>query len=153
MLPNLQKCPAFARRLYREWRLLLPLFLSWKLKLQIKAQSDAARSSKVPLVTFQNAGPISPSVHRHMEAQMLHMCPCWRSHITGALAATSKSNFSSPSEKFPFPLKCFSDSFYFIFCIYFFLCCILFNLESDLASSPAIYFPPATIQFRHETQN
>lgn len=66
------------------------------------------------------------------------------------------SNSSPASGKFFFPLKWLffppPDSFLLYF-FYLFLFCILFNLESDLASLPPIYFPPATIQFRHETQN
>lgn len=86
---------------------------------------------------------------------------CILMHAAAVLPRTRallKAIFPQHQERSPFHLNgffFFPDSFllYFILFFYLFLFCILFNLESDLASLPPIYFPPATIQFRHETQN
>lgn len=76
-------------------------------------------------------------------------------HVQSHACALPKAILPQHQESSSFHLNGFffpPDSFLLYF-FYLFLFCILFNLESDLASLPPIYFPPATIQFRHETQN
>lgn len=90
----------------------------------------------------------TPIAYTHPQVD-LHVCADTHAHAGIPWKAISPGAL----RKFPSPLKCVSKQSYFILFFYLFLCHILFNLESDLASFPSSIFCLSAIQFRHETQN